>query len=151
MAKPKQTFTTADDPAPQMEAPFTAAPEAGPPIEQPGKNGPVDPMPKGFESMDTAPQTGVTLKLWFGETQGLEDFVLARWRKTMRIVRHRWEKTGMWVHPGSNLPIPFEFKAWQATSQVTQQDIDASNFAVNQETERRAKREALRHPDKVSA
>lgn len=146
MAKAKQTFTAPEEQPPEPAPPFKAAePESAPQIEvtPPDQSA----LPKGFGPMDTAPQTGVTLKMWFGG----DNYALARWRKTMRIVRHRWEKTGMWVHPGSNLPIPFAFKGWQATSQVTQQDIDASNFAVNQETDRRAKREALRHPDKVSA
>lgn len=146
MAKPKQTFTPAESPAPEPAPPFAAAPDPAPePVS--AADVPLPEFPTGFAPMDTAPQTGVTLKMWFGG----DNYALARWRKTMRIVRHRWEKTGMWVHPGSNLPIPFAFKGWQATSQVTQQDIDASNFAVNQETDRRAKREALRHPDKVSA
>lgn len=146
MAKPKQTFTAPEDTAPEPAPPFMAAPEAAPLPPQPDEKGP-NPLPKGFEPMDTAPQDGTTLKMWFGD----DNYALARWRKTMKVVNHRWTKTGMWVHPGSNLPIQIEFKAWQPTAQVSQQDIDASNFAVAQENERRAKREAMRHPDKVSA
>lgn len=135
-----------------QEPPFKAAPEAGPLPAQPAPNGPPSPIPKGFEAIATALQDGRTLKLWFGTGKDQMDekyFVLGRWRRTRKVERKegrggRWVESGHWVSPSSNLPIEFEFKAWQPTKQVTQADIDASNFAVNQERERRAKAMTIR-------
>lgn len=153
MAKPKESqpplLSGGEPPVVQTVPPVQTAPEAGPPA-QPAPNGP--PVPKGFEAIATAPKTGVTLKLWFGTDKDQMDekfFVLGRWRKTRKVEKKpgsggRWVDSGHWVSPSSNMPIGFEFTAWQPTKQVTQQDIDASNFAVNQERERRAKAMAIR-------
>lgn len=172
MAKSKQTFTAADAPQPESAPPFTAAPEpqrampepAPEPVveevvppaapvpqpdpvpvaaaEEPPAAEPV--LPQGYAPIDTAPQDGRTLKLWFGTgpKQMTEAYcALARWRRSRMwsAKDHAWVETGFWVQPASNLKIECDFRAWIAVAQVTQQDIDASNFAVNQENERRRK------------
>jgi hypothetical protein len=102
------------------------------------------PFPAGFDDIKDAPKDGRTVRLWFGTSAAEmtpKYMVLAKWRHSRKFTGRQWAATGFWCYPHSNLPIGFEFRAFQLlTGVISQEEIDISNQAVEAENKRRQDR-----------
>lgn len=70
----------------------------------------VEKVREGHESIETAPQDGNKVTLFWGEE---DEGVEVSWRMTRRMVGNKWQAYGKWVRLGGGMDIPENPKSWR--------------------------------------